>query len=267
MRIAYCIAGELRSFDDENVRKYLKEFVTNPLNPDIFISVWDHIGFSAHQHLIQGGIEKLSKDFTIESIKESFPNIKDIKIENFDSWLDSTDPHLKEIFLNWKNKGEFSGYGAGSASSIPYMYKTHDSIMMKKKYEEENNFKYDIVLKGRPDLLFVNHLDLINYSKPNTIYHNNFGPRGWHWPNRIYDIFFYSDSPTMDKISNTWPNYRTIIDNPYDNGCGRLDPCRILYVQSTMDNINIESYPKRFCEVYRKDDVEFFINYTKQYDS
>jgi hypothetical protein len=267
MKVAYCIAGELRTFDDENVRKYLKEFILDPLNPDIFISVWDHVGSSKHQHLVPGGAEKISKDFTIESIKESFPNIKDIKIENFDSWLDNIDPYLKEVFLNWRDKGSFSGYGAGFASSIPYMYKTYDSISMKKKFEESNDFKYDIVLKGRPDLLFVNHLNLTNYSKPNTVYHNNFGPRGWHWPNRIYDIFFYSDSDTIDKMMGVWPDYRSLIDDSFDNGCGRLDACRILFLQASRNGINVESYPKRFGEVYRKDDIEHFINYTKKYDS
>jgi len=136
---------------------------------------------------------------------------------------------------------------------------------MKKKYEDENNFKYDIVLRLRPDLFFVNFIkkDILQ----NIVYHNNFGTTGWYWPNRIYDIFFYSDSHTFDIICKAWLNLESLLSDNFDNGCGRMDACRTLYLQSVKNNIKVESINYRICEVYRKeDDIDSFIKLIKQFD-
>jgi hypothetical protein len=93
-----------------------------------------------------------------------------------------------EIMLDW---------AAGQFYSM--MMSTH----LKKKYEFENDFKYDVCIRMRCDLFFSD--DQINYflnkqgnefmfPKHNTIY-------SCHTNNlKLGDIFFYSNSVTFDRI-------------------------------------------------------------------
>ena len=47
-------------------------------------------------------------------------------------------------------------------NSNPQFYTMHIASEMKKKYEIENNFTYDVVIKSRPDFLQV-HNDIEKY--------------------------------------------------------------------------------------------------------
>jgi len=82
MRIALCISGELRTFNDENVIKNLNKYIIDDLSPDIFISTWEHVGYSYHQN---NNLDKISSSFLTEDLYKIYKNIKSINIENFDT--------------------------------------------------------------------------------------------------------------------------------------------------------------------------------------
>lgn len=259
MKVALCISGELRNFNDDNLVKNLQKFIIDDLNPDVFISTWDHVGISIHQ---TENIEKVPNKFDVSELHTIYKNIKGLHIENLDFWLNSVGyENLKNTFKQWRihGNGNFN-----VATTIPHFYKVYDSYLLKKRYELENNINYDIVIKMRPDLFFVNFIN--KNIKKNTVYHNNFGPSGWFWPNRIYDIFFYSDNESFDKLSKSWLDLENLLLDPFDNGCGKMDACRTFFLQSLRHNISVESVNCRICEVYRNEEIEDFIKNIKKWD-
>ncbi len=51
MRVAICLSGELRYFNNELVHRGFETFIQKH-NPDIFVSTWDHVGISMnHQYI------------------------------------------------------------------------------------------------------------------------------------------------------------------------------------------------------------------------
>jgi hypothetical protein len=259
MKVALCISGELRNFNDDKLVENLHKYIIDDLNPDVFISTWEHVGYSIHQ---TENLNKIPTNFTVDELHKIYKNIKGLNIENIESWLNSNDnQNLKNIFREWRIHGH-GNYNV--ATTIPHFYKVYDSYMLKNNYEIENNISYDVVIKMRPDLLFVNHIN--KNIKNNTVYHNNFGPPGWHWANRIYDIFFYSDNKTFNTIAKSWLDLESLLRDSFDNGCGKMDACRTFFLQSLRNKIDVESVDCRICEVYRNEEIENFINHIKQWD-
>ena len=77
-------------------------------------------------------------------------------------------------------------------------YSAKESLRLKKQYEIDNNFEYDIVISTRFDLLFLADLNLSLFEDKSLLYvplnktYMNHNPR-------ILDYFFFSNSGNMDK--------------------------------------------------------------------
>jgi len=90
------------------------------------------------------------------------------------------------------------------------------SIMManelKKQYEIENNFRYDLVIKTRFDLIFhPTSIFPITHILPRTIYSagGNTGINNTDYEHHgISDLIFWGDSQSMDLAANTFRYYK-----------------------------------------------------------
>ena len=88
-------------------------------------------------------------------------------------------------------------------------YSTFYSNNLKKKYEDQNNFKYDLVFSSRFDLYLKNPL-IINNLDLNYFYSSNFRPKNLYNHNSIYDNrnlqdqWFFSNSENMDTFSDLY---------------------------------------------------------------
>jgi hypothetical protein len=179
MKIALLIVGRLDTF--ENMYPKLNEHVLSKLNPDIFFS-----GYSNKKGIsyCEKKIKELWKpkkyflrEYTPEVRKEIHPND-----EIFDSNKRSeTTPHtwLSGIF-NVKNANK-----------------------LKTIYENENNFKYDVVIKTRTDLKWYSDIsenDLLLAKSGNILI-----PTAWDFKcvhqDAISDMIAITDSVGMDKYS------------------------------------------------------------------
>lgn len=80
-------------------------------------------------------------------------------------------------------------------------YSVSKAAWLKRQYEIENNFEYDLVFRMRSDLAISGNIDL-PWVEPNTIYtvHNAKCDPTTH-TFRIGDIFFAADSFTYDQIA------------------------------------------------------------------
>jgi hypothetical protein len=250
-KLALCLSGEFRFFDHPLILEGFKKFLFI-YNPDIFISTWDHIGASMNHGYIEPNSKKNTDTDMTQKIKEAYPSIKYLKIENYNAWFEGLDKVLKDTIY-------FGNFDPRTVNSYTQLYKIYDSISLKSKYEKENNFRYDIVIRARADNLFVNHFDLSIL--PKSIYNINFG--GAFYSNRIYDILFYGDSCSMDKISEAFVNFKNLIANEFNNGLCRRDACRILYLQSILSNLQVLSTNSRLCDIYRGTSFEEYYNNIK----
>jgi hypothetical protein len=187
MRIAVCICGQPRTWrtSSENIKQYFNV----DAEVDYFIHTWDTNSY--------GGVDELVDDPDIElkGIKDSF-NPKLIILEHYDPEIDRFGwQHIFRSFMK--------------------------SIWLKKNYEIENDFIYDIVIKTRFDIVFSPRSKFhINMLQPQSIYSNcrpcvGF-PQEFNIP-MINDVFFYGDSPTMDIASKTYFWIRSYQQKVHDN--------------------------------------------------
>lgn len=108
------------------------------------------------------------------------------------------------------------------------------SIMManelKKRYEIENDFRYDLVIKTRFDLIYEQHSRFPTTPiLPRTIYsaggneginHTDYEHHG------ISDLIFWGDSPSMDLATNVWRYYKytALLQDIYLREGWKIDP-------------------------------------------
>lgn len=146
------------------------------------------------------------------------------------------------------------------------------SIMMsnelKKRHEIENNFRYDLVIKTRFDLIFPSSSCFPADTSlwPRTIYsvNGNFGINHTDYENHgISDVIFWGDSQSMDIATNVYRYYKynTLIKDQYlKNGWKTdvkdcyLSPGTMIYQRTVKQNIAHVRLPS-VGEVPWRDDV------------
>ena len=255
MRTALLLCGQMRTFDHPKVLEYMNRLI-DKFDCDVFISTWKDRGvslWSVHSQDKNLYSEVKDQEISKECIS-IIDNVRDCKILDFDEYLnDKCGSHIKSILVD-------NVWGIG-ASSNPQFYTMHVASEMKKKYEKENGFLYDVVIKSRPDFLQV-HNDIEKYfdNLENTCYHINTGRS--YAPNRVYDIFLMSGSKTMDTICNSWIDYDKLVETNY-SGSSKYDACRLLYAQCMKNGIDIVSFDKVLGDALRLEnysDYQFFEN-------
>lgn len=197
MRIAVCISGQPRTWftAKENILSYfdLKEHQV-----DFFIHTWDKNSFREETDVnwVRTYDQVDSSEF--EGIKEYFkPKLMEVEVYD--------DVNFKSIW-----------------SSLFYSFMK--SVWLKRKYELEHDFEYDIVVKTRFDVNF--HMEGINeLNRPlNKFYVHKVDPLVGYTANKhipkfdtefyssmFDDVFFYGDSKTMDIISNIYFWFKEIV--------------------------------------------------------
>jgi hypothetical protein len=261
-RVAILLAGEMRNFNNIELIRQNNKNLFELYNCDIFISTWDKKGYSSYHGSINS---KDYSDNTVEEdyIKNIYNNIKSINIENFNEWFLRLPETYKEIY----NKKFKTGNHTINATVFPQLYKIWDCNRLKTEYEITNNFKYDLVIRFRSDMCLIEEIpeeylkDYFNIDEKmseNKIYTLN--PPKIFYPTRIYDIFFYGNNNSMNKLCNCWLNILDCIYHPYDNGLLSVDSCRVLYVQCLLQNLKVVDITRCIGDIYRDEPMKEYIN-------
>ena len=240
MRIALLLCGQMRTFDHPKVNEYVNKLI-DKFNCDVFVSTWKDRGvslWSMHSQDSSLYSEDMVEEITLDSLS-IIDNVVDYNIEDFGNYEKNI---CQEEIKPLIGKG-FSQEWSIRTNSNPQFYTMHIASEMKKKYEIENNFTYDVVIKSRPDFLQV-HNDIEKYfgNLKNTCYHINTGIS--YSANRVYDVFLMSDSKTMDVICRTWNDYIKLVNTNHSMQHGKFNACRLLYSQCLENNIDIVSFHK-----------------------
>jgi hypothetical protein len=123
----------------------LKIHLIDRLNPDIFISTWNSLGFwGDFEHKI--GFMEDTPCIDVKEISQIFSPKRFI----FDKYED-----FEPLFIEKSKKFETNKIWYNRPKNVVSMYyKSFDAIRLKQQYEQENKFKYDLVIRTRPDILY-----------------------------------------------------------------------------------------------------------------
>lgn len=180
MRTAICFSGELRSLD-KTFHLLEKNILSKFSNYDIFIFTW-----ADDPDLDKGYIFTETEHF---NIFQQEPR-KDLNID---------------LINEHATQGMFR-----------QLYCLQQCNKLKQQFEEANNFKYDIVVRVRPDLLLLDdsglpdNIEEYDFSKLWTLNHDD-----WHG---YCDRFYITNSKNMDLIANGYdllPYYIRIGGNSF----------------------------------------------------
>tara|TARA_Y100001938_G_scaffold138511_1_gene204120 strand:+ start:95 stop:796 length:702 start_codon:yes stop_codon:yes gene_type:complete len=187
---ALLLFGHMRTFKE--CSKYLKQNLLNDTEYDIFIHTWDENEAKTKSHHNEHmDVKKFSEDEKNE-IKNIY-NPKNIIIET--QIVDDYDTTCPNNEIN----------ADGQRNMIKSLFMVNQ---LKKQYEIENNFTYDVVLKMRPDILLMRKFKDMEI-KNNSIFiaGNKLG-----YPNELssykaLDILGYCDSQTMDVVCDGYNHF------------------------------------------------------------
>ncbi|MGA1049632.1 MAG: hypothetical protein ACO3UU_16630, partial [Minisyncoccia bacterium] len=185
MKIAVCINGQARTWKKCYPR--WMEILASQGEIDFFFHMWNYNTLPSLLATHNGGMQiedELLSEIEINEILDTFKPKKYIfePRKPIEYW-NSTIPKDKQ-FGSWSNE---------------QFYSLYYSSLLKREYELENDFRYDIVIRLRTDIWFLEDIKLAEPA-PNTLYtaHCSYDPN--YSVYRIGDIFFYADSHTFDQV-------------------------------------------------------------------
>lgn len=182
------------------------------------------------------------------------------------------EPSISDLLKNTYNPTRFleeESLDKTKESSFGSMlYSIMTANELKKQYEIENNFRYDLVIKTRFDLIFPKSVKF-PFDKnmwPRTIYsvNGNCGINHTDYENHgISDVIFWSDSQSMDLATNVYRHYKytTLVKDIYLRNGWKIDikdyylsPGTMIYQRTVKQNIAHVRLPS-IGEVPWRDDV------------
>lgn len=244
MRIAVCISGQIRTgvIVSKNIKHFLGSLYSNC---DFFIHTWDtNTTISYCGSNIYPDNEKVTQD-TIDKIKNIY-NPKKIQVDDLYEITKNKIKTNNNIKILW--------------------YSFYKSVEYKRRYEIENDFIYDLVLKLRFDIVFPEYrsllidFSLIKKSLHNTIYIENSPEIIEKDCLFVDDVYYLSNSHNINILSEY---YYDIIKQRFDDVNGYK-----LYKKLKHNNINIFNDYKSIgykyeltYSIYRKEFIKFFSIY------
>jgi hypothetical protein len=226
MKVAICISSELRNIKFTFPK--LKEFVNRYFLgwevdyflycPNIFIKNYTNVNYIYDENYLNYVDDNTKryisdllqpKSFIIENDSENLRKLLEkYKLNNYDynSCLTSK---------NKLNDNESHYHDLTNARSFNQYYFAQQVIELKKNYEKENNFKYDLVFRIRPDIYFVdvNNVSSINLSDDRLL-------------------------GKSDHSKNSWPNSIFVTHMFVKSGCGQITDHCFIGNSESMDNFH-----------------------------
>tara|TARA_B100000242_G_scaffold66184_1_gene40996 strand:- start:7158 stop:8129 length:972 start_codon:yes stop_codon:yes gene_type:complete len=248
LKVALLFSGQVRKIPPDLFKEGIDIF-TNNIEYDIFAHFWDEAGQSMNHNPYAKNL--ITNQSALPIVKEQFKDLP-LKHKLSEPYKDFEKKiPKKHLEIHLENKNSLYSH------SLPQIYSLCRLFYSCKSKLSE----YDLILKCRFDSVFTHRLidsDLVNFNL-NNIYNINFGKA--YYPKRIYDIFFGGNFEVMKKISTTWDEIPNLVDNEFNNGLYKCDPCRIFYLSAINNGINVSSLNLRTYEVYRYKKPEKYITF------
>jgi len=219
LKIAICISGQLRTWDKcyQNVFKIIKKLQRTGSNVDFFCHSWDFESNSNPIIVSTAKDEMIPHDKNILDEVVSIYKPKDYLFENYEKNKQVAE-FIKSEGYRYKNKTPI-------VWSSQQFYSLMRAAEMKRKYEIDNGFEYDVCIRLRYDQYIQEHeidyiISMILNVKPNTVMtmHNRLHQT---YPFTVYgDVFWMCNSLTYDKIASFYRALPAIDNNLFAEGMG-----------------------------------------------
>lgn len=196
MKLALLLYGHLRTYKQCYLN--LHKFFLNQHNVDVFIHTWDETeAKTISWHSDHMPVSRTNENEIVQIYKPT-----QLRIEH-----QPETPHDKTS----------RGTNISSRGQQFMLYSLHASNELKRQYEIDNNFKYDAIVKIRPDILLNSNLPI----KP--VKHNQVLIAGNKktplFSNRVYDyqacdIINISSSDNMNTICDVYNHFHKFYEQP-----------------------------------------------------
>jgi hypothetical protein len=232
MKIAFCISGQIRTWKQcyetwnllfDGIKKHPK-FENDNIEIDCFIHTWDFNTVPPHKWHNLGfpEINWARKYFKIDDIElqDLISKINPVKYLIEDSSICDTRKDFIDTIANKYGNNN----GAVVSWSAPQLYSFMRCAQLKREYEIENNFEYDVCMKFRFDgklnphdrNIVINDLELP--LKKKTIYSMHSANIHTFPHDLVGDIFFYADSQTYDILTSFYNWLPILPESVFDKG-------------------------------------------------
>jgi len=243
MKVALCISGQPRIFDNEKIVEAYYKYIIDVLHTDVFIDTWEGRG-KKFSNIKYGVVQMYCSDEKIsEKQIDDLYHPKDIRVQSYEEW-EKTD------FVEWENNDPNEKNRIVAKNGLLYKapivgqaFKIYGANLLKSKYEEKYNFKYDMVIRSRFDHIFYKPIEE-DYLKNLDVLWNNNCPY-IYMPYRVHDTFLFSNSSIMDTFSNIYLHLQKYWDDNRYLVLDRYDPPRIIKVCCDAHNIKDKSFKDR----------------------
>jgi hypothetical protein len=175
-RIAICLSGQLRTFETAypGILRYF-----NSVNPDYFIHTWS------------------ANTWHKKNVEKVIPHIH--------TQIDEDDINLAVSIFNPKKYQIDKNKIFDVDMSQSQQFSAMSSNELKKQYEIENNFKYDVVVKCRFDIIWnpLTEFNITNVDEK-TIFFSYIDRNQFPEYPMALDRVYFGNSQTMDEISQIY---------------------------------------------------------------
>ena len=218
MKVAVCVSGSLRQFKScyENLVEHL--FSVDGCEYDFFLSSWDS---QIRHHKV---------DFEDEGTFEEAINLYKPKKYNYEIYNDEkrrdianfsgVTAHQENYYETKKGLGrQFRHKATGgwyAHNYIGQLYNIYKANELKKDYEKENNFKYDLSIRIRYDA-WVTRGGLTkticnNIKEKEILVSKHLWQKRYPWATGPDDKFAIGTSESMDMFSSMYTNFPKLLE-------------------------------------------------------
>ena len=187
MKIAICLSGFLRTFDQHFKHNILN---LNIKDYDLFISTYDIIGKAENWN------SPINTEIKTDLSLFNNYNVKKLLISKYN---DNSFNNIPENIININKSHNITHSPSRILSMFHNIFLANE---LKKQTEIEENFKYDIVIRMRPDILINNTIDIINLDVSKIYLDVNAYKGCSDSSNMKNDLFAISNSENMDYYSS-----------------------------------------------------------------
>ena len=184
MRVALLLSGQFR--DAKFCFPSIKEHLLDIFNTDVFISTWTNSDSIIPSSWFG---ETPGDDSNIDQILEMYSPIS-FRAEDYNN-LSGGFLSRESTLLDSRLDQNFQ---TKTLNIFSMWYKKQSANKLREEWERKNNFRYDIVIGSRFDLIFLESPNIQKLDE-NIIKI----PDGFDWCGGVGDLFVYGDSLTMSK--------------------------------------------------------------------
>lgn len=245
MRIALCFSGQPRFI--KRVAPLIKQNIIGNYDVDVFAHLWfdEDLQSKPYKYGGAGGWKEQRIDSDAIKQFEDEYNPKRLVVENSKKFLysnlsDNYLPSLQRYKWGAIDNPDEPNFPVRDVNNITsYYYSLLKVCLLKKEYEYENDFKYDIVVKTRTDSEVHNKIEFESFLNiSNTVFYSGSQQQK---DGMINDWFNFGSSKSMDVFMSPFPVLDYCIESCMQQTDGAW--CCELIHKKMVDFFKINSQP------------------------